>query len=453
MHREGRTPAGCEADSSAEAGSVTGRDRRVECGAGAPDSEVSRAKGASQVVAPDPDSSARTATARDVGARRLDRRGRRTRPGAERCGARSETGAQQDRGARRRGRRADCEPSDGRGRRSSRPPPVLATRRSCNSDSRTLVAPTSVNGTARPGEPSRFSHAMRRRLRASASCTASRCTGSGSTERPLASSRPSGCCRAPPTCTRCSPTATAPSIDGQRSEELWTELKAASPDPVVMADGRMVMAGALADRGKLEEAIAVLEQGVEPSRGRRSLTTSSSGTPSPTSTSERATSRAPGRSSNGSGRWIRRSPTWGSGCAPSAESRAQPLALNLPPRSYARHHFPFRCIHEGNPMNIVILHGVLSREPEVRELPSGDHVATFDVTVRDEGLETDVVPVSWLGASAAALDKLDGRRRRRRHRSGATPLVPRWGSDAEPHRGAGHRGRSCAPSAEGPTGG
>jgi tetratricopeptide (TPR) repeat protein len=33
-----------------------------------------------------------------------------------------------------------------------------------------------------------------------------------------------------------------------------------------MADGRMVMAGALADRGKLEEAIALLEQGMGRSR-------------------------------------------------------------------------------------------------------------------------------------------------------------------------------------------
>jgi single-strand DNA-binding protein len=81
---------------------------------------------------------------------------------------------------------------------------------------------------------------------------------------------------------------------------------------------------------------------------------------------------------------------------------------------------------KGIPMNIVILHGVLSREPEVRELPSGDHVATFDVTVRDEGLETDVVPISWLGASVAALDKLvagtdvvvTGRVRRRWFRAG-----------------------------------
>jgi single-strand DNA-binding protein len=57
-------------------------------------------------------------------------------------------------------------------------------------------------------------------------------------------------------------------------------------------------------------------------------------------------------------------------------------------------------------MNIVILHGVLSREPEVRELPSGDHVTTFDVTVRDDGLDTEVVPISWLGAPSTVLDKL-----------------------------------------------
>ena len=44
-------------------------------------------------------------------------------------------------------------------------------------------------------------------------------------------------------------------------EELWDELRAASPDPVVVADGRIVMAGALADQGKLTAAIALLERG------------------------------------------------------------------------------------------------------------------------------------------------------------------------------------------------
>ena len=93
-------------------------------------------------------------------------------------------------------------------------------------------------------------------------------------------------------------------------------------------------------------------------------------------------------------------------------------------------------------MNIVLLHGVLTREPDVRELPSGDHVASFDVTVRDDGFETEVVPVAWPGAPRPTLDKLEagvdvtvaGRVRRRFFRAGgatqsrtevvATAVVP-----------------------------
>ena len=77
-------------------------------------------------------------------------------------------------------------------------------------------------------------------------------------------------------------------------------------------------------------------------------------------------------------------------------------------------------------MNIVLLHGVLAREPELRELPSGDHVASFDLTVRDDGHDTDVVPISWHGAPVTVLDKLEpggelivtGRVRRRFFRAG-----------------------------------
>jgi tetratricopeptide (TPR) repeat protein len=39
---------------------------------------------------------------------------------------------------------------------------------------------------------------------------------------------------------------------------LWDELRAASPDAAVVTEGRIVMAGTLADRGRLEEAIALL---------------------------------------------------------------------------------------------------------------------------------------------------------------------------------------------------
>ena len=43
--------------------------------------------------------------------------------------------------------------------------------------------------------------------------------------------------------------------------ELWEELGAASPAASIVAEGRIVYAGSLADQGKLAEAIDVLEQG------------------------------------------------------------------------------------------------------------------------------------------------------------------------------------------------
>ena len=79
-------------------------------------------------------------------------------------------------------------------------------------------------------------------------------------------------------------------------------------------------------------------------------------------------------------------------------------------------------------MNIVLLHGLLTREPEVRSLPSGDEVTTFDLTVRDDGHETEVVPISWHSAPANVIDKLEpgsevvvtGRVRRRFFRAGGS---------------------------------
>ncbi len=43
-------------------------------------------------------------------------------------------------------------------------------------------------------------------------------------------------------------------------ERLWAELKEASPSGAVVAEGRIVMAGALADRGQLKAAIDLLER-------------------------------------------------------------------------------------------------------------------------------------------------------------------------------------------------
>ena len=51
-----------------------------------------------------------------------------------------------------------------------------------------------------------------------------------------------------------------------RVEELWTELKLASPSAPIVAEGRIVMAGSLADRGELRKAIALLRPAAAPPR-------------------------------------------------------------------------------------------------------------------------------------------------------------------------------------------
>ena len=53
--------------------------------------------------------------------------------------------------------------------------------------------------------------------------------------------------------------------------------------------------------------------------------------------------------------------------------------------------------------NVVVLRGHISRAPEERELPSGDHLTTLDVTVpagAAPGASTraESVPVAWVGA-------------------------------------------------------
>lgn len=49
-------------------------------------------------------------------------------------------------------------------------------------------------------------------------------------------------------------------------EELWVELRAVSPSAELVAEGRIVAAGALADAGDLAGAIALIEPAVKPDR-------------------------------------------------------------------------------------------------------------------------------------------------------------------------------------------
>lgn len=77
-------------------------------------------------------------------------------------------------------------------------------------------------------------------------------------------------------------------------------------------------------------------------------------------------------------------------------------------------------------MNVVVVQGVLSRPPEGKDLPSGDRLVAFEVTVRREGASAESVPVVWFEApaTAAALAAgtevvVRGRVRRRFFRTGA----------------------------------
>lgn len=75
-------------------------------------------------------------------------------------------------------------------------------------------------------------------------------------------------------------------------------------------------------------------------------------------------------------------------------------------------------------MNVVVVQGALSRPPEARDLPSGDRLVAYEVTVRTEGRPTESVPVVWFEAPARAVELpagtevvVSGRVRRRFYRT------------------------------------
>lgn len=80
-------------------------------------------------------------------------------------------------------------------------------------------------------------------------------------------------------------------------------------------------------------------------------------------------------------------------------------------------------------MNIVVLAGELSSAPQVRELPSGDSLVTYEVTTRNIDNKAESVPVVWFQAPASAADLdphepvvVTGRVRRRFFRSGGATV-------------------------------
>ncbi|MEX2292247.1 MAG: hypothetical protein WD691_00550 [Acidimicrobiales bacterium] len=53
-------------------------------------------------------------------------------------------------------------------------------------------------------------------------------------------------------------------------------------------------------------------------------------------------------------------------------------------------------------LNLSVLIGTLNRSPELRALPSGDHLLALDLTVHPAGEPRESVPVAWPGAPASA---------------------------------------------------
>jgi single-strand DNA-binding protein len=54
--------------------------------------------------------------------------------------------------------------------------------------------------------------------------------------------------------------------------------------------------------------------------------------------------------------------------------------------------------------NVVVVVGRLTRPAEQRELPSGDRLVAYEVTVTRPGARAEGVPVVWVGAPASAAD-------------------------------------------------
>jgi len=58
--------------------------------------------------------------------------------------------------------------------------------------------------------------------------------------------------------------------------------------------------------------------------------------------------------------------------------------------------------------NLVVLRGLIRRDPEYRVLPSGEELLALDLTVRDGELPAESVPVVWHNPAAAAAKLVAG---------------------------------------------
>jgi single-strand DNA-binding protein len=67
----------------------------------------------------------------------------------------------------------------------------------------------------------------------------------------------------------------------------------------------------------------------------------------------------------------------------------------------------WRAAEEEKLMNVAVIRGRLSRDPETRDLPSGDRVVNYEVTVRDV-TPAESVPVVWFEPTGGWADLIAG---------------------------------------------
>ena len=98
--------------------------------------------------------------------------------------------------------------------------------------------------------------------------------------------------------------------------------------------------------------------------------------------------------------------------------------------------------------NVAVLIGRLARPAEPRDLPSGDRLVQYEVTIPSLTGRAESVPVVWFDAPASAevydVDEkvvVVGRVRRRFFQGAA---------GTQSHRGGGRCGRACPPGQAGP---
>ena len=160
---------------------------------------------------------------------------------------------------------------------------------------------TPIARRRRCGSSARCAPRCRRSADRPRAAWASRSTApAGTTRRPRSSRRTSRLCGAVdqhPTLMDCY-RADAGVEAGRRRSGTSSAQAAAAPE--VVAEGRIVLAGSLADRGRVREAIALLDRRGGDVKNVRRSTTCGSGTPSPTSRSAPATCPGPARSSSAS---------------------------------------------------------------------------------------------------------------------------------------------------------